>query len=138
MNLKELKTHEAGLLSSNKSNLIEYGKAYRDILKKCERSSDPWLSDEVLISDKAIEFIEELKNELKIKNDENLKLQIYAASKLIIKNFLSKNQVKQLLDFYEKDYYDFNSAREILKSSPDYCKISPKTLCLILDEISKT
>lgn len=135
MDLKGLREHEKGLLCSNRSTLIEYGKAYKDILKKCERSSDPWLSDEVLISEKAEEFIREIKNELAIKDDDNLRLQAYAASKLIIKDYLSKDEVKRILDSYETDFSTFDEARTLLRNSPLYRRISPKTLCLILDEL---
>lgn len=134
MDLKGLREHEKGLLCSNRSVLIEYGKAYKAILKKCERSSDPWLSDEVLISEKAEELIKEIKEELAIKNDENLRLQAYAASKLVVKDFLSKDEVKRILDSYEKDYSTFDEARILLRSSPFYRRISPKTLCRILNE----
>ena len=135
MNLKELQKREVELLSSNRSTLMEYGKAYKDILKMCQLSSDPWLSDDVLISDKAIEFIQKTQEELKIKNDENLKLQIYAANKLIIKTFIQKEKIANLLEKYKYTLKNFDEAREILKFDPNYRKMHPKTLSLVLNDL---
>lgn len=134
MDLKKLKEQEKGLLCSNRAILIEYGKAYKSILNRCLQSSDPWLSDEVLISNKAQEFINDMKAELSIKNDENLRLQIYAASKLIIKDFLSKKEVKEILESSKEKYTNFDEARTILQQNSLYKKISPKTLLLILND----
>ena len=53
MNLKELKKLESAYFTSEKSNLREYAKAYKEIYIKCKKYSGLWLSDEILISDMA-------------------------------------------------------------------------------------
>ena len=91
MNLKELKKLESAYFTSEKSNLREYAKAYKEIYTKCKKYSGLWLSDEILISDMAKKYIQEQMRDIQLISDNSdLRQRIKGASKLIIKNYATK------------------------------------------------
>lgn len=135
MNLKELKKLESAYFTSEKSNLREYAKAYKEIYTKCKRFSGLWLSDEILISDMARVYIQEQIRDMKlISDDSDLRQRIKSASKLIVKNFATKEEVLALVKRLDIPPKSFEEARTMLKKSYLYNKIKPETLSAVLSE----
>ena len=135
MNLKELKKLESAYFTSEKSNLREYAKAYKEIYTKCKRFSGLWLSDEVLISDMARVYIQEQMHDMQlIANDSDLRQRIKGASKLIIKNFATKDEVLALVKRLDVPPRSFEEARTMLEKSYLDSKIKPETLSAVLSE----
>ena len=135
MNLKELKKLESAYFTSEKSNLREYAKAYKEIYTKCKRFSGLWLSDEVLISDMARVYIQEQMHDMQlIANDSDLRQRIKGASKLIVKNFATKDEVLALIKRLDVPPRSFEEARTMLEKSYLYNKIKPETLSAVLSE----
>jgi hypothetical protein len=135
MNLKELKKLESAYFTSEKSNLREYAKAYKEIYTKCKRFSGLWLSDEVLISDMARVYVQEQMHDIQlIANDSDLRQRIKGASKLIIKNFATKDEVLALVKRLDVPPRSFEEARTMLEKSYLYNKIKPETLSAVLSE----
>lgn len=135
MNLKELKKLESAYFTSEKSNLREYAKAYKEIYTKCKRFSGLWLSDEVLISDMARVYIQEQMHDMKlVSDDSDLRQRIKGASKLIVKNFATKDEVLALVKRLDVPPRSFEEARTMLEKSYLYSKIKPETLSAVLSE----
>ena len=135
MNLKELKKLESAYFMSEKSNLREYAKAYKEIYIKCKKYSGLWLSDEILISDMAKKYIQEQKHDMQlISNDSDLRQRIKGASKLIIKNYATKEEVLAVIKRLDVPPRSFEEARTMLKKSYLYNKIKPETLSAVLSE----
>ena len=135
MNLKELKKLESAYFTSEKSNLREYAKAYKEIYTKCKRYSGLWLSDEMLISDMAKKYIQEQMHDMQlISNDSDLRQRIKGASKLIIKNYATKEEVLAVVKRLDVPPRNFEEARTMLEKSYLYNKIKPETLSVVLSE----
>lgn len=135
MNLKELKKLESAYFTSEKSNLREYAKAYKEIYIKCKRYSGLWLSDEMLISDMAKKYIQEQMHDMQlISNDSDLRQRIKGASKLIIKNYATKEEVLAVIKRLDVPPRNFEEARTMLEKSYLYNKIKPETLSAVLSE----
>lgn len=135
MNLKELKKLESAYFTSEKSNLREYAKAYKEIYTKCKRYSGLWLSDEMLISDMAKKYIQEQMHDMQlISNDSDLRQRIKGASKLIIKNYATKEEVLAVVKRLDIPPRNFEEARTMLEKSYLYNKIKPETLSAVLSE----
>lgn len=135
MNLKELKKLESVYFTSEKSNLREYAKAYKEIYTKCKRYSGLWLSDEMLISDMAKKYIQEQMHDMQlISNDSDLRQRIKGASKLIIKNYATKEEVLAVVKRLDVPPRNFEEARTMLEKSYLYNKIKPETLSAVLSE----
>lgn len=135
MNLKELKKLESAYFTSEKSNLREYAKAYKEIYTKCKRYSGLWLSDEMLISDMAKKYIQEQMHDMQlISNDSDLRQRIKGASKLIIKNYATKEEVLAVVKRLDVPPRNFEEARTMLEKSYLYNKIKPETLSAVLSE----
>jgi len=135
MNLKELKKLESAYFTSEKSNLREYAKAYKEIYTKCKRYSGLWLSDEMLISDMAKKYIQEQMHDMQlISNDSDLRQRIKGASKLIIKNYATKEEVLAVIKRLDVPPRNFEEARTMLEKSYLYNKIKPETLSAVLSE----
>lgn len=135
MNLKELKKLESTYFTSEKSNLREYAKAYKEIYTKCKRYSGLWLSDEMLISDMAKKYIQEQMHDMQlISNDSDLRQRIKGASKLIIKNYATKEEVLAVIKRLDVPPKNFEEARTMLEKSYLYNKIKPETLSAVLSE----
>ena len=135
MNLKELKKLESAYFTSEKSNLREYAKAYKEIYIKCKKYSGLWLSDEILISDMAKKYIQEQMHDIQlISNDSDLRQRIKGASKLIIKNYATKEEVLAVIKRLDVPPRSFEEARTMLKKSYLYNKIKPETLSAVLSE----
>lgn len=125
MDIKELKKQEQGLLTSYNSNLKEYGRAYKAIIDKYNKYSGKCLSDDILISDLAKEYISEQKREMNfVKDKEPYFQRINGASKLIISHYASETQVRAILD--DEKPKTFEDAHNILKLSYLYKKIRPE------------
>ncbi|MCF0125610.1 MAG: hypothetical protein HUJ68_07630 [Clostridia bacterium] len=136
MNLKELKQLESSYFTSEKSNLREYGRAYKDILTKCKRFSGLWLSDQMLISEMAEVYINEQLRESQFVNDKTAYLnRIKGASKLIVHNYATREEVKSLIDNLEIKPETFEEARKTLEKSYLYNKIKPSVLADILSDL---
>lgn len=135
MNLKELKKLESAYFTSEKSNLREYAKVYKEIYTKCKRYSGLWLSDEMLISDMAKKYIQEQMHDMQlISNDSDLRQRIKGASKLIIKNYATKEEVLAVVKRLDVPPRNFEEARTMLEKSYLYNKIKPETLSAVLSE----
>ena len=135
MNLKELKKLESAYFTSEKSNLREYAKAYKEIYAKCKKYSGLWLSDEMLISDMAKKYIQEQMHDMQlISNDSDLRQRIKGASKLIIKNYATKEEVLAVIKRLDIPPRNFEEARTMLEKSYLYNKIKPETLSAVLSE----
>ena len=135
MNLKELKKLESAYFTSEKSNLREYAKAYKEIYIKCKRYSGLWLSDEMLISDMAKKYIQEQMHDMQlVSNDSDLRQRIKGASKLIIKNYATKEEVLAVVKRLDVPPRNFEEARTMLEKSYLYNKIKPETLSAVLSE----
>ena len=135
MNLKELKKLESAYFTSEKANLREYAKAYKEIYIKCKRYSGLWLSDEILISDMAKKYIQEQMHDMQlISNDSDLRQRIKGASKLIIKNYATKEEVLAVVKRLDVPPRNFEEARTMLEKSYLYNKIKPETLSAVLSE----
>lgn len=135
MNLKELKKLESAYFTSEKSNLREYAKAYKEIYIKCKKYSGLWLSDAILISDMAKKYIQEQMHDMQlISNDSDLRQRIKGASKLIIKNYATKEEVLAVIKRLDVSPRSFEEARTMLEKSYLYNKIKPETLSAVLSE----
>lgn len=135
MNLKELKKLESAYFTSEKANLREYAKAYKEIYTKCKRFSGLWLSDEMLISDMAKKYIQEQMHDIQlVSNDSDLRQRIKGASKLIIKNYATKEEVLAVIKRLDIPPRSFEEARTMLEKSYLYNKIKPETLSAVLSE----
>ena len=135
MNLKELKKLESAYFTSEKSNLREYAKAYKEIYTKCKRYSGLWLSDEMLISDMAKKYIQEQMHDMQLISDNSdLRQRIKGASKLIIKNYATKEEVLAVVKRLDVPPRNFEEARTMLEKSYLYNKIKPETLSAVLSE----
>ena len=135
MNLKELKKLESAYFTSEKSNLREYAKAYKEIYTKCRRYSGLWLSDEMLISDMAKKYIQEQMRDMQlILDNSDLRQRIKGASKLIIKNYATKEEVLSVVKRLDVPPRNFEEARTMLEKSYLYNKIKPETLSAVLSE----
>ena len=136
MTLKELKILESNSFTSEKSNLREYAKAYKEIYTKCKRYSGLWLSDDILISDMALVYIKEQMKEMQLVSDDSeYRNRIKGASKLLIKNYASKEDVKTLIEKLDKKPRTFEEARTMIEKSYLYKKIKPETLSDVLSEL---
>lgn len=136
MTLKQLKQLEGAYFTSEKSNLREYAKAYKEIYNKCKRYSGLWLSDNILISDMALVYIQEQMREMKfVSKDDVYRLRIKGASKLLVKNFATKNEVETLIKNLENKPKTFEEARTMIEKSYLYNKIKPETLSVVLSEL---
>ncbi|WP_291631195.1 hypothetical protein [Clostridium sp.] len=135
MNLKELKKLESAYFTSEKSNLREYAKAYKEIYIKCKKYSGLWLSDEILISDMAKKYIQEQMRDMQLISDNSdLRQRIKGASKLIIKNYATKEEVLAVVKKLDVPPKSFEEARTMLEKSYLYNKIKPETLSAVLSE----
>lgn len=135
MNLKELKKLESAYFTSEKSNLREYAKAYKEIYIKCKKYSGLWLSDEILISDMAKKYIQEQMRDMQLISDNSdLRQRIKGASKLIIKNYATKEEVLAVVKRLDVQPKSFEEARTMLEKSYLYNKIKPETLSAVLSE----
>ena len=135
MNLKELKKLESAYFTSEKSNLREYAKAYKEIYTKCKKYSGLWLSDEILISDMAKKYIQEQMHDMQlILDNSDLRQRIKCASKLIIKNYATKEEVLAVVKKLDVPPKSFEEARTMLEKSYLYNKIKPETLSAVLSE----
>lgn len=135
MNLKELKKLESAYFTSEKSNLREYAKAYKEIYIKCKKYSGLWLSDEILISDMAKKYIQEQMRDMQLISDNSdLRQRIKGASKLIIKNYATKEEVLAIVKRLDVLPKSFEEARTMLEKSYLYNKIKPETLSAVLSE----
>jgi hypothetical protein len=136
LTLKQLKQLEGAYFTSEKSNLREYAKAYKEIYNKCKRYSGLWLSDNILISDMALVYIQEQMREMKfVSKDDVYRLRIKGASKLLVKNFATKNEVETLIKNLENKPKTFEEARTMIEKSYLYNKIKPETLSVVLSEL---
>lgn len=135
MNLKELKKLESAYFTSEKSNLREYAKAYKEIYTKCKKYSGLWLSDEILISDMAKKYIQEQMHDIQLISDNlDLRQRIKGASKLIVKNYATKEEVLAVVKRLDIQPKNFEEARTMLEKSYLYNKIKPETLSAVLSE----
>ena len=135
MNLKDLKRLESAYFTSEKANLREYAKAYKDIYIKCKKYSGLWLSDDILISDMAMKYIQEQKHDMNlILDDDKIRQRIKGASKLIIKNYATKEEVLAVIKRLDVPPRSFEEARTMLEKSYLYNKIKPETLSAVLSE----
>ena len=135
MNLKDLKRLESAYFTSEKANLREYAKAYKDIYTKCKKYSGLWLSDDILISDMAMKYIQEQKRDMNfISDDDKIRQRIKGASKLIIKNYATKEEVLAVVKRLDVPPRSFEEARTMLEKSYLYNKIKPETLSAVLSE----
>lgn len=136
MTLKQLKQLEGAYFTSEKSNLREYAKAYKEIYTKCKRYSGLWLSDTILISDMALIYIHEQMRKMKfVSQDSDYRLRIKGASKLLVKNFATKAEVKALVMSLKNKPRSFEEARTMIEKSYLYNKIKPETLSAVLSEL---
>ena len=134
MNLKELKKLESAYFTSEKSNLREYAKAYKEIYTKCKKYSGLWLSDEILISDMAKKYIQEQMRDMQLMDNSDLRQRIKGASKLIVKNYATKEEVLAVVKSLNVPPRSFEEARTMLEKSYLYNKIKPETLSAVLSE----
>lgn len=135
MNLKELKKLESAYFTSEKSNLREYAKAYKEIYAKCKKYSGLWLSDDILISDMAKKYIQEQIYDMQlVSNDSDLRQRIKGASKLIVKNYATKEEVLAIVKRLDIPPKSFEEARTMLEKNYLYNKIKPETLFAVLSE----
>lgn len=135
MNLKELKKLESAYFTSEKSNLREYAKAYKEIYAKCKKYSGLWLSDDILISDMAKKYIQEQMHDMQlVSNDSDLRQRIKGASKLIVKNYATKEEVLAIVKRLDIPPKSFEEARTMLEKNYLYNKIKPETLSAVLSE----
>lgn len=137
--VNELKKYKKLLYSSNRNNLIEKAKTFSIILDRWEKYSDPYLSDVVLLSDIAEEFIKEASNMYKITKDEKYKIQITAARELILKSWAPKKEVKEYLEDFVKNKKNitFNEVKLILRQSYLWNKTRPSTIISILKDFEQ-
>lgn len=136
MTLKELRKLESAYFVSEKSNLREYAKAYKEIYSKCKKYSGLWLSDDVLISDIAMIYIKEQMHEMQfISDNSDYRQRIKGASKLLVKNFATKEEVVELINSLNKKPTSFENARTLIEKSYLYKKIKPETLSVVLSEL---
>lgn len=136
MTYSELKVQEAALLSSNRSSLKEYGRAYQEIIKRYSHSSTAWLSDEVLLSDIAVKYIADLKKDLRFADDKSIIKRIQGAAKLIIHEFVSHDFLYGYLANMKERPTTFEEARKVLEPTYFYRKIRPETLTQVLSELN--
>lgn len=135
MNLKELKKLESAYFTSEKSNLREYAKAYKEIYAKCKKYSGLWLSDDILISDMAKKYIQEQMHDMQlVSNESDLRQRIKGASKLIVKNYATKEEVLAIVKRLDIPPKSFEEARTMLEKNYLYNKIKPETLSAVLSE----
>lgn len=136
MTLKDLRRLEEAYFTSEKANLREYAKAYKEIYTKCKKYAGPWLSDDILISDMALKYIEEQSYDMQLISDnEDIRWRIKGASKLIVKNYASKSDVENLIKKLSPLPRSFEEARIMLEKSYLYNKIKPETLSAVLSEL---
>ncbi|MBR6610657.1 MAG: hypothetical protein IKK93_00225 [Campylobacter sp.] len=136
MTLKDLRQLEEAYFTSEKANLREYAKAYKEIYTKCKKYAGPWLSDDILISDMALKYIEEQSHDMQLISDnEDIRWRIKGASKLIVKNYASKSDVENLIKKLSPLPRSFEEARIMLEKSYLYNKIKPETLSAVLSEL---
>ena len=136
MTLKDLRRLEEAYFTSEKANLREYAKAYKEIYTKCKKYAGPWLSDDILISDMALKYIEEQNHDMQLISDnEDIRWRIKGASKLIVKNYASKSDVENLIKKLSPLPRSFEEARIMLEKSYLYNKIKPETLSAVLSEL---
>lgn len=133
MTLKELKAREIGLLNSHKEKLIEYGKAFIEIRKMCKNYSGKILSENMLISDIAQEYIKKEKELFNLTKNNNHLIHIKAASELYQKNTVIFDKIFLLLNKYHT--LDWELAKNIVKQTSYYDKIKPSTLQDVLNFI---
>ena len=135
MTLKDLRRLEEAYFTSEKANLREYAKAYKEIYTKCKKYAGPWLSDDILISDMALKYIEEQSHDMQLISDnDGIRWRIKGASKLIVKNYASKSDVENLIKKLSPLPRSFEEARIMLEKSYLYSKIKPETLSAVLSE----
>ncbi len=134
MNYDELKNMEKGYLTSNNSTFRIYGKVLKYMKDKYNSYSKSWLSDDMLFSEIASNYIEKCKHDMAFVEDkEEYKLKIRFASQFVKKDFLSKSKVKELLDDYRGEL-SFEKVREYLEDNYQYSRISPKILEIVISE----
>ena len=121
--MKNLKIRVAQLLSSNRNNLQEYGKACNEILERCLNHTGLVLSDKDLISQKAKEYAEKEKNVYSYSKKEEHLLHIKAASELFILDYASPEEVKEYLSQFG-NLITFEEAKHHLKNTPLYEKVN--------------
>ena len=125
---------EADLLSTHQTDFIEYGIALKEIRELCDACSLPRLSEEVLVNDIARKYAEKEKRYYDLTGKDKYLKHIKAASELFKKNFVSFNEVFDIV--YNKNrQYTFDEARSLLKEKEIYKKIKPQTLIEVLEFI---
>lgn len=129
--LEQLKHRECELLNSYQSHFIEYGRALKVLISKMEAFAGDRLSEEVLLSDCARDYIrEETKKYIATKREEH-QLHIKLASEYLLKEFLLEEEIVNLLK--EKlTKFTFTEAKNILCNLPEYSKIRPEDLKKVL------
>lgn len=129
MNGKELKRHAASLMSTHNRNLRNYGIAYREIAKMYDHYSGFCLSDEMLLSDLAKEYIKEQHSHLEVvkKDTDIIVAKINAASKLTISDFLTLEETLEILRSCKvQKNDDRHTAVSKIENHYQYKKIRPK------------
>jgi len=136
MNIQSLKNREIAFLSSNKSRFREYGIAYKDILKMCLKYADDKVSEDVLISDMATEYIKKEKFRYDFTKNEKHQMHIKAALELIKKDFYPEEKLFKELDDFNLEF-DFKGAKNFLRNRKYYKRIRPKTLKNVVSRIKE-
>jgi hypothetical protein len=133
--LQELKEREIGLLNSHNSRYIEYGKACKEILDMCNSYSKFRLSEQVLISDMAEKYAQKEKKLYDLTNNEKYRLHIKLASEYYLKNFISFDELYNILS-QEERILTFEEAKNIILQSPEvFIKVKTNTLLEVLKKI---
>ena len=135
MTYETLKKTEAGYLASNSKTFREYGKVLKYIKEKYDAFSSNCMSDDILISDLASKYIEAQKREMMfVSEKDDYKLRIRFAKQFIKNDFISKTQVKKLLENYDGEY-KFESINKFLSGHYLYNRIRPEVVeSIILDK----
>ena len=134
MTLQELKQREISLLNTGRNRYIEYGKALAEIRQLAENFAGPKLSEDVLVSSVAELYIEKEKKLYDLTKNEDHLLRIKAASELYKKSFMSFDKLYDYLSKYKRTM-QFEEAKDILRDTPFYKDIDPKTLIDVLQFI---
>lgn len=134
MDFNELKRTESGYLASNNKTFREYGKVLKVFKDRYGKYAGHCLSDEMLFSKIAKEYIEDQKREMMFVSDrDDYKMRIRYASQFVIHDFASKPQVEKVLEKFNGKW-DFDEVNAFLQSHYLYTKIEPETVDMIIKE----